>query len=1173
MQVRFPFSCVLRAVLLSSMIASVATLLFAQPAAPVLVTQAVDNNVRTSLPGNVHPLARAEFDRGEAPADLPLKRMLLVLRRSAEQERALRSFIDNQQDKNSRSYHQWMTPDEFGARFGPSDYDVNAVTNWLVANGFEVTQVSKGRTVVEFSGTAGLVKQAFGTAIHRFVVKGEEHWANVNDPSIPSALVPVVSGLNSLHSFKKKAQNTFVGTYSAKSKRLTSPQPDFTFNGGCTNNGNCYGVVPYDFATIYDLLPLWNATPKINGTGQTIAIVGRTAIDPTDPPTFWNLFGLDGVHAPQPALVITPNGPMPDINGDEAEADIDIQWSGAAAPGATINFVTSASTETTDGVDLSALYIVNNNVAPVMSESYGLCELGLGQGGVDFYGLLWEQAAAQGITAMVSTGDNGAAGCDDPGSPAQFGLNVNGLGSTPFNVAVGGTDFNQFTTDPLTYWNQTNDPITQASAKGYIPETTWNDSCANPLFQFVQGGTNNPETNCNNPDFSGFLDSVGGSGGKSIVWLKPSWQTGTPNDSARDLPDVSLFASDGFLGSFYVICAKDLTGGICDLNNFAGFGGTSVASPAFAGIMALVNQKWGVQGNPNFVLYKLPAKKSTAFHDVPSGSTIAMPCSKGSTNCTTQNQAHQFGILSGFNTATNYDLATGLGSVDAALMVNNWNLVTFTATTTTLTVNSGNPVNVTHGAAVPVTVSVNPTSATGDVALLVDPATPGNPGIDFNTLAAGSVTWSTNLLPGGTYKVIAHYEGDTTRGGSYSTPSANVTVNPENSSVLMPGLVTATDGNGNPVYSTSVPYGSPYLLRADVLNAQGSFCTTETLGQIACPTGTVAFTDNGSPLDAGTYKLNSFGYTEDQVIQLTGGSHTLAANYSGDNSYNASAQTQAITVTKATTNINNLAAPGSAEPAQMFTVTATVSTSSSALAPTGTVSFLANGASLPGTVQYSPVNGGPSNNASLGASLTTSIGTFGNYAITAAYSGDTNYAISAPSNQVPIVITPFNISPINNVTITAPGQSGTASVTLNPLGGFTGAVTIQCTLPTNMKEAACPPVNVNIVDANPVTASVLVTTTAPHQVAAIAPLSKGLYVLGIFAGVFLATVPGLRRRRLPLVFLLLMAVAMIASCGGGSGGGGGTHTDPGTAAGTYTVNLAITGGNATVPASFSVTVQ
>jgi subtilase family serine protease len=494
---------------------------------PVLVTQAVDNSVRTVLPGNLHPLARAEFDQGVAPSDLALHRMLLVLKRSDQQETALRRLIENQQYKKSSSYHHWLTPEEFGAQFGPADSDIAAVTNWLLASGLQVTQVSKGRTVIEFDGTAGLVKQAFGTAIHKYVVEGEEHWANASNSSIPTALVPVVAGVDSLHNFLKKAQNSYVGKYSEKTKQLDSPKPEYSF-GGC--GGECFALSPFDFASIYDLLPLWTASTPINGTGQTIAIVGRTDIytgDPTSNPpipsdavAFWTMFGLGQNGIPMPTLTVTTNGPDPGFTRDEPEADIDTQWSGAAAPGATVNFVTSASTETTDGVDLSALYIVDNNLAPVMSESYGQCETNLGSGGGGFYGAVWEQAAAQGITAMVSTGDNGSAGCDDPNKQAYAvgGLAVSGLASTPWNVAVGGTDFNQYN-KWSTYWETTNDATTQQSVKPntYIPETTWNDSCTNLLLQDLTGGTNNPETNCNNSNLSGFLDITAGSGGASAA--------------------------------------------------------------------------------------------------------------------------------------------------------------------------------------------------------------------------------------------------------------------------------------------------------------------------------------------------------------------------------------------------------------------------------------------------------------------------------------------------------------------------------------------------------------------------------------------------------------------------------------------------------------------------------
>ncbi len=407
------------------------------------------------------------------------------------------------------------------------------------------------------------MSQAFGTPIHSFVVNGEQHWANVGDPTIPSALAPVVSGINSMHNFQKQAQNIPLGTYSAVSRRRLSPSPAYTTNGS-TNRMPDYAIAPYDFAAIYHLLPLWNASlTPINGTGQTVAIVGRSDINPADAAALWRFFGLDGTHAPQPKLVVTYNGPNPGVTTDEAEDDIDTQWSGAVAPGATINYVVSASTTTTDGVDLSALYIVDNNLAPVLSESYGACEASMGTSGVQFYGALWQQAAAKGISVFVSSGDSGAAGCDDPGATSSLGLQVNGIASTPFNAAVGGTDFNQFQAWS-TYWDSSNDPITKQSAKGYIPETPWNDSCTNPVVQSLPGDSTNVEANCNNSTFKSLLDSTGGGGGQSSTWLKPACQTGTPNDNARDLPDISLFASNGFLDSYYLVCQSRTHGGACD---------------------------------------------------------------------------------------------------------------------------------------------------------------------------------------------------------------------------------------------------------------------------------------------------------------------------------------------------------------------------------------------------------------------------------------------------------------------------------------------------------------------------------------------------------------------------------------------------------------------------------
>jgi len=1009
----------------------------AQPAATrPLITQAVDESRLTTLKGNTHPLARPEFDLGTAPADLPMQRMLLVLKRGPDQETALRKLLDDQQDKASPNYHKWLTPASYGAQFGPTDGDLQTITAWLQSHGFQVG-TTMGRTVLEFSGTAGQVQEAFHTTIHRYVVKGEQHWANASDPMIPAALTPAVAGVDSLHDFRKKAMNTYAGKYSEKTKQLTPAKPTFDF--GCFGGYQCYGIAPYDFATIYDVLPLWNS--GINGTGQTIAIVGRTNINPQDATDFWTLFG---VTVPATKLNIILNGPDPGVNGDEGEADIDVQWSGAVAPQATIDFVTSESTETTDGVDLSAVYIVDNNLAPVMSESYGQCELSLGTAGNQFYSALWEQAAAQGISVFVSSGDNGSAGCDNPGGPAQYGLNVNGLSSTPFNAAVGGTDFNQFK-KWTTYWNSTNDPSTQLSVKGYIPETTWNDTCTNAIWVTLGWGST-AEQVCNNYSLGDAI-SVAGSGGPSncVVnsqtvgsctegYAKPSWQSGAgvPNDHLRDLPDISLFASDGFMSSFYVICQRDVTYGVCDLNNFAGYGGTSVASPAFAGIMSLVNQKTGTpQGVPGFALYKLVTKQANAFHDIPSGSSIATACYAGTPNCTASSGDY-YGILSGYNTGTGYDLATGLGSVDANNLVSNWTKATFLATTTSLQLNSGNPVNVKHGTAVPVNIGVTSASATGQASLLVSTGVGTTTGqaIDSFTLSSGTTAGATtSMLPGGTYSVIAHYAGDGNYGGSYSSP-VSVTVSKENSQPQV--FLVTFDSGGHVVNSdtTTAPYGSPYILRVNLENSSAQVCNPVGAGAIACPSGTVTLTDNGATLDAGTYALNNYGYAEDLTVQLPGGTNSVNATYAGDKSFNTSSATSTISITPALTTMPPPSGPTWTILAGSSTFFyATVQSSSSGVAPTGTVTLYANGTALPVAESSWGTAGSPNQGAYLTAFFQPTFTTSGTKTITASYSGDGNYGASSSSATSVSVLYPTT----ETLTSSAQVVSAGTAVTLTAL--------------------------------------------------------------------------------------------------------------------------------------------
>ena len=1166
------------------------------------ITQAVDLQKLVTLHGNTHPLAHPEYDHGAAPDSLPLDHMLLVLERGPEQEAELRQLLDAQQEKPSPSYHQWLTPTQFGKQFGLAESDIQAVSDWLTSQGFKIDQITAGRTIIEFSGTAGQVRQGLHTEIHKYVVNGKPHWANASDPQIPAALAPVVAGIASLNNFRRKPLVHRIGTFS-RSKATGEVKPLFTY----TSTGQTFhSLGPTDFATIYNIQPLWQA--GTDGAGETIAIVAQSNINIQDARDFRTLFGLP---AKDPQIIL--NGPDPGIvSGDEGETDLDMEWAGAVARNATIDVVVSETTETSAGIDLSALYIIENNLAAVMSESYGGCESGLGVGGNAFYSTLWEQAATQGITVLISAGDNGSAGCDGASgqTAAAGGLAVNGFASTPFDVAVGGTDFDDATTSSK-YWSAKNNSLSQSSALSYIPEITWNDSCA-------QSGLKGCATVSNTGQ-----DLVAGSGGPSTCGVltgtdpnatcvkgypKPAWQSGTgvPNDSVRDTPDVSMFAADGLNGSFYIVCQADAnqnTNSSCNLNSpyqdFQGVGGTSASTQVFGGVMALVNQKTGQrQGNANYVLYKLAAQNgascasnpaavgnaSCIFYDVVSGNN-SVACQGGSPNCS-NGTSGGYGIMvspgspstPAWTTTAGYDLATGLGTVNAANLVNNWHSVSFTPSTTTLA--SLTPITLTHGQPVNVTITVTAQSGTptGTVALEGGPNN-ASLGLGAFALSNGTASGATSLLPGGTYTVTARYGGDGNFGASSSSPPIQVTVSKENSETQI-GIVTfGLSGNVLSNNATVFAYGSPYVFRANVTNATGTACGgSNQLPVSGCPTGTLSLTDGGKPLDLGSYSLNSLGYLEDEPIQLPAGAHVLAASYAGDGSFNSSASSpDAVTVTQASTATSLSANPPSEQTGNTVTLTAVVATQSSGVAPSGTVQFLNGSTPIGGTVTYAPTAGSATAAAQLQATLTTSLPATAT--ITATYSGDSNYLKSA-STPVTVTVVPgfgFSASP-TTLSVSAPGQSGTSSLTVNYGGGFTGAVNFSCTLPPTMKATACSFSPSSLTKTG--TSTLTISTSAPT---AVIPIRNRFGTWGDLPGtglsllVFVAFLSVLfRRRRLSWAFgLLLLALVATAFAGCGSGGGSspGPISSPGTPAGTYTVPVTATGGTISHIVDFTVTVQ
>jgi hypothetical protein len=791
---------------------------------PTRIVQPVNDSRLVRLTGNTHPLARAEFDRGPVDPQLPMERMLMLLKRSPEQDEALNAFMARQQDPGSADYHHWLEPEEFGRLYGPSDADIASVTNWLKNQGFSVDKVANGRMFLEFSGTAGLVSKAFHTEIHNYNVRGVDHIANNHDPSIPEALSPVISGIVSLHNFFLRPQHVDLGAFRHDKKTgKWLPEGENVgakplFNTPSADNGFEL-VSPFDFAAIYNVQPLWTA--GTDGTGQTVAIAGRSDISLTDVANFRKTFGL-----PVKAPTIIVNGPDPGIPSadDKVENTLDVEWSGAVAKGATIKFVTTASTSTSDGAVVSALFIIDNKTAPIMSFSYGSCELEVGTTGNAADNTMWQQGASEGISEFVASGDQGSAACDGgQAAPyaAQFGLAVSATSTTPWDVAVGGTDLNWANNTGTTYWSSTNATDGQ-SALGYIPEVPWNGSCASTDVDLLIGATAlgwDAETTCEQilaQSVDTFLLNVtGGTGGKSACttnnttsssttldpascsggYAKPSWQTGTgvPADGKRDVPDLSLFASSGALNTAYAICDSDSAPcTYTDANDALAqaVGGTSVASPAMAGIMALVLQHVGgaAQGLPNKTFYALAAKDTLSacnsntvaggntcnFFDVTSDN-IAVPCQKGTPNCTIHDSGDTIGIIDGYNAGTGYDLATGLGSVNANNLVKNWpsSAPTITATLTP------NPLNF------PATVELGTSAALT--------ATLKNTGTGTMTITSGGITFTgTNPLS---------FIETTTCGSTLAAGAScaiNVKFNPQKTGALTATLNVADNATGSP---------------------------------------------------------------------------------------------------------------------------------------------------------------------------------------------------------------------------------------------------------------------------------------------------------------------------------------------------------------------------------------
>ncbi len=1330
--------------------ASASPAAIAQQTAPnVRIVSPIDQSQLVTLKGNVLPVANSANDRGPVSTSRPMQDLVLVLSRGAEQQAAFDAYVESEYDSNSPNFHRWLTAEEIGNRFGPSLTDIATITSWLGSQGFSVSHTAQDRMSITFSGTAGQVQTAFRTSIHNLSVNGVAHIANVTNPQIPAALAPVVVGIKQLHDFHPRPLhrvgnvvqfNSELGKWQRSgipattaaslsplasrgvaSTEAATPNPLFysSSNGFVEED-----VSPNDFATIYNVQPLW--TGGNTGASQTIAIVGTSDIcigqsaapcsSANDVSDYKTAFGLPAGKTPiikvatgntDPGVCTSTSSTANCGIGDLEENTLDVEVSGSVAPNAQVVLVTSAYTGSNDPIFQDAQYIeenINTSTEPVyhthqMSVSYGLCELFEGTSGNVTYYNLWQSAAAEGLAVFVASGDSGSPACDQGqdayGVPysAQGGLTVSGIASTPFNTAVGGTDFSWCqpsinsqgnsvgcaSTNSSPYWNNSN-ASNNSSAKGYVPEIPWNDTCENPIWaKFVESiatfysasGVSTPEEACNyiqnnwysiwqTNNFSngamlaGIVDTVGGGGGQSncVVnngdtsnnptctttatsvntgsstvtlsgdgWPVPSWQTGVTGTSgltSRAIPDVSLFSGDGGLDSATLICLSIAAGGTCSssvLNNALEIGGTSVASPEMAGVMALVNQKWGAQGLPNKPFYQLAAMQTYSNCSAESSSTSgsascyfqsidqgnnAMPCSIGtsgaeggatrgssgwnitatytgdhSPNCTVVNSGDIIGTLvssgttPGYSATAGFNMATGLGSLNVANVVNSntgvWMSLGTTASTVTVTPASTS-INPTQSLQVTVTVAGASGTPTGSVTLsgggYTSAATTLTSGSASITIPAGSFSGSGNPF---TVTLTANYSGDTTYAQSSGTSSV-ITV-----TKLTPTAVTVTPASGST--NSNVP------LNVTVAVAGGSGHPT--------PTGTVTLAGGGYSSATQTLSSGAYTFTIPANTFTAGGVITLTANYSGDNVYVSSSGSGSVTVTYIQVvlpTVNVTPSPSTIYSAQ--SATATVSVTGTNGIATGTISLSGGGYnSAAETIGTSPCTSATNCVFTIPANSFTSVGSV---TLTAHYNGDSDYLAATGTGTITVnqssyalsATAPSSISRGSSTTSTITGQMSASS--------YSGTVTLStCTLTSSTVTSPNDPPTCTVSGTITYAAGTATGsgTASIQTTAASAELIRpGKNWLGAGGGMVLALlvffgIPARRRSWLAMLGIMAVfaVVGSLSACGGGGGGGGGGGTsNPGTTSGSYTFTVSGTSNPSVSPAptvTFTVTVN
>lgn len=1143
------------------------------------IVQGIDDSQLVMLKGNVTALAQPRFDRGQADPAMQMTSIRLVLSRSQEQEAALEQFMAQQLDKSSPNYHHWLTPQQFGTLYGPADSDIAAMVAWLESHGLQVQPVSPGRTNIEFSGSVSEIEAAFHTKIHSFNANGTEFYSNISNPQIPAALASVVSGVAGLNTLQPRshAVRAPAGRYDPQLKRLVplnaseaGARPDLTI--GSTGSQTLY-VVAADAATIYDTPNSLNANfsggTSYTGQGVTIGIGGDGLIQAATVQDYRSKFVGDNA-----APTITNVRNTATANGSTDEAYLDTEVAGGLAPGATIHFYTAS--QLSDAIDQA----LSDNTVDIFSLSFGQCELYLTTADNQAINDWWQQAAAQGIAVTVSAGDSGSAGCDDHDTAltASGGFQVSGFATTPYNIAVGGTDFYGLLSGFSTYVSSTNGNLYR-SAKSYILEGTWNSSVQSDGTVSANVAYVNSSNKTNIDSGSGGVSSCSSNsttyvgtqmntGTCSGGYQKPTWQrgTGVPNDSHRDIPDVSLMAGAGSDYSAWLICTDDtytqngatLTTNCVTSNgsfSFNGSGGTSASAPAFAGILALVQQKMGGGGTANRLgldgakaLYDLfnGPHAAAVFHDITQGNN-SVPCTSGSPNCA-QNTAGNY-FMAGYDTGVGYDLATGLGSVDATQLVNYWGASTGSGSSTVTVAPASNTITTSQSLVVNITVAGSGTlgTPTGTVTLTSGTYTSGAVAL---TAGAASITVPAGSLAVGTDTLMVTYSGDSNYSSTTGTGTVAVTQAPK-----------ATPTVGVTAYSSAITTKQDELVHVTVAGTGG-----------AIPTGSVTLTSGTYTSPAVTLVSGAIDITI-PAFSLAVGRDALTVAYSGDSNFNSATGTAYVTVTTPTTpSVTVTPAATSIDSSQTLSVSVTVA--GSGPPPSGDVTISGGGytgtatALAPGAAGVAIITI-PANSFSAGA-----------VTLTASYVGDANYNAAIGTAQITVTQSVFSVSTGTPPPAISPGGTATETVTIGTSTSYSGTITLACAPgannPSNQSGDApsctVSPSSISLGGTNgsSATATVSISTTA-----ASAQMRKPV-IGGWMAGggtalallVFFG-IPARRRRWRTLLGMMALLIAFggFSACGGGSSGGGGGNgsgggggtSNPGTVAGSYTFTVTGTG--------------